>query len=99
MCWMGAVFAAPALRQRRAVCGSHREPDRKSSYLDLYTFRKWKRKLVLKHYSLMGGARSIRSAEEQRNLRGFSLLELTIAMAVLAVGLLRSEERRVGKEC
>jgi len=36
----------------------------------------------------MGGSRPIRSAEKQRNLRGFSLLELTIAMAVLAVGLL-----------
>jgi len=36
----------------------------------------------------MDGSRPIRSAGKQRNLHGFSLLELTIAMAVLAVGLL-----------
>lgn len=58
--------------------------------MDIYSDGERKRKLVLDHYSSMGEKRQIRDSKGRAVARGFSLLELAIAMAVLLVGLLGS---------
>ena len=54
--------------------------------MDIYSVRKRKRSVVLEHY--MVGMNRTREPETAKMSRGFSLIELMIAMAVLAVGIL-----------
>src|SRR5579859_6257155 len=85
---MGAIPAAPAIRWRHAVRGNQRKSDRQNSHLDVYSCGQRKRKLVLEHYYFMHQGSPIRRCEKHGNARGFSMVELIIAMVVLAVGLL-----------
>jgi prepilin-type N-terminal cleavage/methylation domain-containing protein len=83
---MGTVPAASAREWWRNVRSRYRKPNRQSQGLDIYSFRKRKRYVALEHY--MSADRQIRETKTGQMSRGFSLIEVTIAMAVLAVGLL-----------
>jgi prepilin-type N-terminal cleavage/methylation domain-containing protein len=83
---MDTAPATPAVEWRGYVRRSHREPDGQSKDLDIYSFEHRKRSVALRHY--MNTDRQIRKAKTAKMSRGFSLVELMIAMAVLAVGLL-----------
>jgi prepilin-type N-terminal cleavage/methylation domain-containing protein len=83
---MGTTPAVPAVEWRGYVRRSHHKPNGQSEDLDIYSFEHRKRSVALRHY--MNTDRQIRKAQTAKMSRGFSLVELMIAMAVLAVGLL-----------
>src|ERR1700727_1592145 len=83
---MGSAFAISALQRRHHLWGGDSESHRQYKNVDLYFVGKWKRSVALKHY--MNVCAKIREIKAAKMSRGFSLIELMIAMAVLAVGLL-----------
>ena len=83
---MGATFAVSTLQWRDLLRSRERKSHRQNKNVDIYSVWKRKRSVGLKHY--MNTWAKIRESKAARMSRGFSLIELMIAMAVLAVGLL-----------
>jgi prepilin-type N-terminal cleavage/methylation domain-containing protein len=82
---MGAALAISARRRRDSVWRRDGESNRQSKDVD-FCCGKWKRSVALKHYVVSG--RKMRQMKPAKISGGFSLIELMMAMAVLAVGLL-----------
>jgi prepilin-type N-terminal cleavage/methylation domain-containing protein len=83
---MGPAFAVSAVQRRSHLWGGNRDTHGQSKNLDVYFVWKWKRSVALKHYMNVGA--KIREIQTGKMSRGFSLIELMIAMTVLVVGLL-----------
>ena len=82
---MGTAFAISARRRWHSIRRRDGESHRPGENVDFYS-RKWKRSVALEHYVVAGG--KMRKMKTAKISGGFSLIELMIAMAVLAVGLL-----------
>jgi len=82
---LGTVSAIATSRRRYCLFGSHGQSHGTGPNMDVYSIGQRKRQLAVKH--TMSSGRTNR-ARNKKMARGFSLIELMIAMVVLAVGLL-----------
>src|SRR5260221_8924427 len=83
---MGAVHQVSALGRRRGLRRRNGEPNRKNQDLDIRSGLQRKWELALKRS--MNADMQSRGFRKGTASRGFSLIELMIAMTVLAIGLL-----------